>query len=249
MSLVWAHAVLLWAIGSYSSRDPLVDEEVRARRYWYWWVAGRSFAAAGIILILSASLPLALVMIAIGIAGPLGRLRAPVRYCAEWEIVTSLAFAGLSLFIATREPLASMRLAPVHLPVADDRIAVMCIVAALLLFTIHGGTYIVRGLLTKSGAVPMTPRVEGSVERDVDVKEYNRGRLIGALERVLLFAVVIAGSYEALGFIVAAKGLVRSREFEHNRDMTEYFLIGSLASVLVALATGSLARHLIGTYW
>ncbi len=85
--------------------------------------------------------------------------------------------------------------------------------------------------------------------RAVDVNEFNRGRLIGALERVLLFAVVIAGSYEALGFVIAAKGLVRSREFEISRDMTEYFLIGSLSSVLIALATGSAARYVIQTYW
>jgi len=248
MSLVWAHSVLLWAIGTYSSRDPLVDEELRARRHWYWWVAGRSVATAGIILFLSSSIPLALVLFAFSIAVPLGRLRVPVRYCAEWEVVTAIGFAGLTLFVATRVPL-EMGNAVVRLPVADNRIAVACVVAALALFTIHGGTYLVRGLLTKSGAVPMTPRVEDSTDRTIDVKEYNRGRLIGALERVLLFAVVIAGSYEALGFIVAAKGLVRSREFEQNRDMTEYFLIGSLASVLVALATGSIARYLIGAYW
>lgn len=38
-------------------------------------------------------------------------------------------------------------------------------------------TYIVRGLLKKSGTVPMTDTDK------VDVDEFNRGRLIGALER------------------------------------------------------------------
>jgi len=38
----------------------------------------------------------------------------------------------------------------------------------------------------------------------------NRGRLIGNLERLVLTLVVVAGSYAALGFLVAAKGLIRS---------------------------------------
>ena len=61
--------------------------------------------------------------------------------------------------------------------------------------------------------------------------------------------MIVAGSYEALGFIVAAKGLIRSRDFEKSRDLTEYFLIGSLASVAVALATGVIARYTIQTLW
>jgi hypothetical protein len=36
--------------------------------------------------------------------------------------------------------------------------------------------------------------------------------------------VVAAGSYATLAFLVAAKGLVRSEEFEKSRDFTEYFL-------------------------
>jgi hypothetical protein len=63
----------------------------------------------------------------------------------------------------------------------------------------------------------------------LDLAELNRGRLIGNLERILLTIVVAAGSYAALGFLVAAKGLIRSEEFE-KRDFTEYFLIGSLTS-------------------
>lgn len=60
---------------------------------------------------------------------------------------------------------------------------------------------------------------------------------------------MIAGSYEALGFVIAAKGLIRSRDLEANRDLTEYFLIGSLASVAVALATGIAARGIIQVLW
>jgi hypothetical protein len=73
--------------------------------------------------------------------------------------------------------------------------------------------------------------------------------LIGNLERLVLTMVVAAGSYSALAFLVAAKGLVRSEEFEKSRDFTEYFLIGSLSSVLVALCSGLALRYALLVLW
>jgi hypothetical protein len=61
--------------------------------------------------------------------------------------------------------------------------------------------------------------------------------------------VVAAGSYAALAFLVAAQGLVRSEEFEKSRDFTEYFLIGSLSSVLVALCAGLALRYALLALW
>jgi hypothetical protein len=81
---------------------------------------------------------------------------------------------------------------------------------------------------------PKPPSAEPTLEF-VDIIEINRGRLIGNLERLVLTIVVAAGSYAALAFLVAAKGLIRSEDL-HDRDFAEYFLIGSLASVLVALS-------------
>lgn len=83
----------------------------------------------------------------------------------------------------------------------------------------------------------------------IDDEEYNRGRLIGNLERIILTIVVAAGSYAALAFLVAAKGVVRSDEFEKSRDFTEYFLIGSLSSVLVALCAGIGLRFALVRLW
>jgi hypothetical protein len=73
--------------------------------------------------------------------------------------------------------------------------------------------------------------------------------LIGNLERIVLTIVVAAGSYAALAFLVAAKGVVRADEFEKNRDFTEYFLIGSLSSVLVALVAGIVLRIALIRLW
>ena len=90
---------------------------------------------------------------------------------------------------------------------------------------------------------------ESGVEIHVDLQELNRGRLIGNLERIVLTIVVAAGSYSALGFLIAAKGLVRFEEFEKSREFTEYFLVGSLSSVLVALCAGLVLRHALLALW
>jgi len=98
-------------------------------------------------------------------------------------------------------------------------------------------------------AVVHPPETASSSQEGVDVEELNRGRLIGNIERIVLTVVVAAGSYAALAFLVAAKGLVRSEEFEKSRDFTEYFLIGSLSSVLVALCAGLALRFALLALW
>ena len=83
----------------------------------------------------------------------------------------------------------------------------------------------------------------------IDVKELNRRRLIGNLERIVLTLVVAAGSYSALGFLVAAKGLVRFGEFEKGREFTEYFLVRSLSSVAGSPVWRTLLRHALLALW
>jgi hypothetical protein len=248
--LLWSHLLLIAAAVTYCTRDPISDDNVDdpAARRWHILAVGRSLAAAAVTAyVAGSSILLPIIVFVFCAALPLVRFNLPARYCAELEVTASIAFALATLYIVDRGNVTMAR-AFFLLPVSNQQIATACLIAALLLLTVHGGTYIVRGVLKKSGAVP-TIAVTEPAEAKIDLKEYNRGRLIGALERILLLAVVIAGSYEALGFIVAAKGLIRAREFELSRDMTEYFLIGSLTSVLVALATGSLARQILNAYW
>lgn len=63
-----------------------------------------------------------------------------------------------------------------------------------------------------------------------------RGEAIGVLERWLVLAMVARGDYAALGFVLAAKALARHRRFEDDPEFAEYFLVGTLASILAAIA-------------
>ena len=144
------------------------------------------------------------------------------------------------------------------LPFPESTTSALCLITAIVIFNIRGGTYIVRGILNKCGALPslqlpkdtsVVPRSDLVViEKGVDTVEFNRGRWIGNLERLLLLAIVTQGSYAALAFLLAAKSLIRSRDLE-NRDWAEYFLLGTLASIAVSLAGGLLIRQVLRAFW
>lgn len=81
-------------------------------------------------------------------------------------------------------------------------------------------------------------------DRTAGAIEVSRGRTIGVLERALALTLVLVGQYGALGLIVAAKSLARFKALE-DREFAEYFLIGTLASLLLALLGGLGMRTLV----
>jgi hypothetical protein len=56
---------------------------------------------------------------------------------------------------------------------------------------------------------------------------------------------VLLGQYGAIGFVLAAKGLVRFKELE-NRDFAEYVLFGTLLSALISILVALIIRALLG---
>jgi hypothetical protein len=77
------------------------------------------------------------------------------------------------------------------------------------------------------------------------------GRVLGPMERLIVAAAVVSGGVAAAGFVIAAKGLLRFREIrDADRtgvpgrreqvpqpkadEVTEYFLIGTFTSVILA---------------
>lgn len=64
--------------------------------------------------------------------------------------------------------------------------------------------------------------------------EYRRGRVIGIFERLIVLALLLQVQFSALGFVLAAKALARSKKLSNDDDFAEYFLIGTLASITIA---------------
>ena len=68
----------------------------------------------------------------------------------------------------------------------------------------------------------------------------NAGKYIGWLERSLVMTFIVAGYPEGIGLLLAAKALARYPEIKSDEKLhfAEYFLIGTLTSVSIALLAG-----------
>lgn len=73
----------------------------------------------------------------------------------------------------------------------------------------------------------------------------NAGKWIGIIERIVILTLVFHHQYEAIGFLIAAKSLLRFNEANRPEIKTEYLLIGTLISITIAIVTGLIALKLI----
>ena len=108
------------------------------------------------------------------------------------------------------------------------------LVLGVLLIQLTTGNTIVRLVLTLTGSTP--PSTGRSLKG---------GRLLGPMERLVILGLGLAGQTTAAGLVIAAKGLIRWPELQSFRgeegpsidEVTEYFLVGSFVSWLVALGS------------
>ncbi|WP_395048191.1 DUF3307 domain-containing protein [Flavobacterium sp.] len=80
--------------------------------------------------------------------------------------------------------------------------------------------------------------VAGKIESisDTSAELKNAGKLIGILERILVLTFVIIGKLEVVGFLIAAKSILRYKDT--NTIKTEYVLIGTMLSFGIAMMIG-----------
>lgn len=110
--------------------------------------------------------------------------------------------------------------------------AVMVLLTGLLLATRAGGFAV--GLLME----PFAPHLgKGDASKSLP----GAGRVIGYLERGLIFALVLFGQAQGVGLLIAAKSILRFGAVKDDRRLSEYVIIGTLASfgwaLIVAFAT------------
>jgi hypothetical protein len=164
-----------------------------------------------------------------------------VHHLAEFETATC------GLFVLTFWMIAGMGQSwwpsTSGFPFTRGQCTAFAVGGAIMIFMVRGGDYIVRGLLNRAGGLPDGEDTEPK-KRDA----YAHGKMIGQIERIIVVLIVTAGSFQALAFFFAAKGLIRSRELEE-RSMADYFLLGSLASFLIGLVGGIVLRQSIAAFW
>jgi len=228
---LFANLAFVWILGNYF---PVGEMDV-SRRARKWVAVLRTMAVfAGCWVIAGwregwlVAVPLMIASVVLSIA----RDRMPKRFLAEIEAANIVVLVGLA-WAAGHHGVSLHPL--IHVRMAANAVSAMLLSASIVCYSVRGGNYVVRGLLEKGALIP------GNSTTDIQVRH---GRLIGYLERIIIIAAVSAGNFEALGFLIAAKGLIRAKEFD-DRAFAEYFLVGSLCSVLVALVAGTMIRAIV----
>jgi hypothetical protein len=71
------------------------------------------------------------------------------------------------------------------------------------------------------------------------------GKTIGILERLFVFAFVLSGHWEAIGFLLTAKSIFRFGDLKESKDrkLTEYVLIGTMISFGIAIVAGVFCKE------
>ena len=121
----------------------------------------------------------------------------------------------------------------------------LLMVVGVVLLQFVTGNQLVRLVLGSVGAV----KPEGQPQPSDRLKG---GRLLGPMERVLILGLGLAGQLAAATAVVAAKSIIRFPEINAQKarenggigidDVTEYFLVGSFASWIIALGGLALAQ-------
>ncbi|WP_060915829.1 hypothetical protein [Microbacterium oleivorans] len=150
-----------------------------------------------------------------------------------WPLVgVALVTVGAVAFVGVRAdqgPLGAVW--PVGSPLGAVSLDVGVLVGGALVFLTESGNVVVRSALRGGDVAVDAPTV------------LKGGRLIGPLERVLVFALTVTGAFTLLAAVLAAKGIVRFPEISRDTDLgtrAEYFLIGSLVSWATALGAAFL---------
>jgi hypothetical protein len=270
---MWSELFALWSIVSYGiTADPLPEDRSGGTFKWQAWrraLVLRIVVAAVFSYLIGHSVIVSGWLATFAAIQPWIRFQGYKKWTAELEIlIVVLNLLFVLAFIKHFDLQMHVYLA---FPISLEKVSAISIVSGILLFVVRGGTYIVRGCLRKTETLPQakinspaatmvsttaapptaaqSTKANGNTEnKNLDLMEINRGRLIGNLERLLLTLVVAGGSYAALGFLIAAKGLIRSEELQE-REFAEYFLVGSICSVLVALCGGLVIRYALLALW
>jgi hypothetical protein len=130
----------------------------------------------------------------------------------------------------------------VALPINKVRPTRLLMTVGVVLSQFATGNRLVRLVLASVGAVRPTGQPQPS-------DQLKGGRLLGPMERLLILSLGVGGQVAAASAVVAAKGIIRFPELNAQKrgadnatgigigidEVTEYFLVGSFASWLLAL--------------
>lgn len=110
----------------------------------------------------------------------------------------------------------------------------------------HKPSNILINLIIRYYEVPIPTDEKTDAELDGEDKKhgaFHSGALIGTMERVLMIILIVLSQYEAIGFLIAAKSILRFSDVNES-EKSEYVVAGTFLSFGIALLLGLLVVHL-----
>ncbi len=74
----------------------------------------------------------------------------------------------------------------------------------------------------------------------------NAGRTIGYLERLIIIILMAMNQYAAIGLVITAKSIARYEQLSTEKAFAEYYLLGTLLSLLTVIGSGLLFLRYLG---
>jgi hypothetical protein len=81
---------------------------------------------------------------------------------------------------------------------------------------------------------------------DTEETRDKMGALIGTLERLLAMLLIGVDAYSAVGFVVAMKSIARYDRMQKEKAFAEYFLAGTMLSIMIALLLTIILQKTVG---
>ncbi len=170
------------------------------------------------------------------------RPRALAHFLVDQALHTAVLFGAWWAWCAAIEASAPATRTFLFLPPASvPTVTTLAALAAAYVFNGNGGAALVGGLLRRYHLEGVPRELDREPAGSRGFRPLAMGRMIGILERLLALTLVLIGQWGALGLVIAAKSIARFKDLERRR-FAEYYLIGTLASMLVAAVSGLLVR-------
>lgn len=251
-------ALALLAVGG----ADLIRQFSSGRRRVIGFIAGAVALFVGAIVVDAAVWAIAALLVAalwVVLVAPDGRSRGGLWTVGLLGVLCGVAVVAAGPRVGTR---ALGDLWELPAPGQSVPVDVLVLTLGAAVFLLESANIVVRIALRAEhlqadGDTATVPASEGESTR-VSVRDSGReaavamrqrpglkgGRLIGPLERIIVFALTLAGAYTLIAAVFAAKGIVRfpeiSRDDEENGSRAETFLIGSLVSWVIAFGAAFL---------
>ena len=125
------------------------------------------------------------------------------------------------------------------LPFVNYRLSLLLLAYVWLIFPV--------GYLIKFATQDISPTNTNQLSPAINTNEQNvehGGKLIGQFERIIILTLVLLNQYEAIGFLITGKSIIRFAD--HNSNLrSEYVLVGTMMSYAIAILTGVVVNYLI----